>query len=149
MLGDYDPQLQEPLARLWEAASLVLVVLAVWEVVRRLTVGPVGRVFSVPRLRAVWAVAAEQRLPAANAAYVVWGNRLAAAGRTVSEGLQGLAGCAVGSGVGVGAPPTHGGRSAVDGLSVGGICAVRDGSPITAAVDRGRASGGRPTGGGS
>jgi len=75
----------------------------------------------VARLRAV---AAEQRLPAANAAYVVWGDRLAAAGRTVSEGLQGLAGCAIGSGVGVGAPPTHGGGSAVDGLSVGGICTL-------------------------
>src|SRR5439155_690342 len=52
----------------------------------------------VARLRAV---AAEQRLPAANAAHVVWGDLLAAASRTVSEGLQGLAGCAVGSGVGV------------------------------------------------
>src|SRR5438093_768579 len=38
ILCDYDPQLQEPLARLWEAASLVLLVLAVWEVVRRLAV---------------------------------------------------------------------------------------------------------------
>lgn len=38
ILCDYDPQLQEPLARLWEAASLVLMVLAVWEVVRRLAV---------------------------------------------------------------------------------------------------------------
>jgi hypothetical protein len=78
----------------------------------------------VARLRAVWAVAAEQRLPTTNAAHVVWGDPLAAAGRTVSEGLQGLAGCAVGSGVGIGAPPTHGGGSAVDGLSVGGICAL-------------------------
>ena len=32
MLGDYDPQFQEPLARVREAASLVLMVLAVWEV---------------------------------------------------------------------------------------------------------------------
>jgi len=39
MLGDYDPRFQEPLARLREAASLVLMVLAIWEVVRRLTVG--------------------------------------------------------------------------------------------------------------
>jgi hypothetical protein len=38
MLCDYDPQFQEPLARLWEAASLVLLVLAAWEVVRRLAV---------------------------------------------------------------------------------------------------------------
>jgi hypothetical protein len=38
ILCDYDPQLQEPLVRLWEAASLVLMVLAVWEVVRRLAV---------------------------------------------------------------------------------------------------------------
>ena len=38
MLWDYDPQFQEPLARVWEAASLVLMVLAVWEVVRRLAV---------------------------------------------------------------------------------------------------------------
>ena len=38
ILCDYDPQLQEPLARLWEAASLVLMVLAAWEVVRRLAV---------------------------------------------------------------------------------------------------------------
>src|SRR5256886_13740560 len=38
MLGDYDPQFQEPLARVREAASLVLRVLAVWEVVRRLAV---------------------------------------------------------------------------------------------------------------
>jgi hypothetical protein len=30
------------------------------------------------RLRAVWAVAAEQRLSTANAAHVVWGDRLAA-----------------------------------------------------------------------
>src|SRR5437764_838410 len=33
ILCDYDPQLQEPIARLWEAASLVLLVLAVMEVV--------------------------------------------------------------------------------------------------------------------
>jgi hypothetical protein len=39
MLCDYDPRFQEPLARVREAASLVLMVLAVWEVVRRLTVG--------------------------------------------------------------------------------------------------------------
>jgi hypothetical protein len=38
MLWDYDPQFQEPLARVREAASLVLRVLAVWEVVRRLAV---------------------------------------------------------------------------------------------------------------
>jgi hypothetical protein len=38
ILCDYDPQLQEPLARLWEAARLVLRVLAAWEVVRRLAV---------------------------------------------------------------------------------------------------------------
>src|SRR2546430_5892922 len=38
MLGDYAPQCQEPLARVREAASLVLMVLAVWEVVRRLAV---------------------------------------------------------------------------------------------------------------
>src|ERR687895_484589 len=38
MLGDYDPQFQEPLARVREAASLVLMVLAAWEVVRRLAV---------------------------------------------------------------------------------------------------------------
>jgi hypothetical protein len=38
MLGDYDPQFQEPLARVREAGSLVLMVLAVWEVVRRLAV---------------------------------------------------------------------------------------------------------------
>ena len=38
ILCDYDPQLQEPLARLWEAASLVLIVLAVWEVVRQLAI---------------------------------------------------------------------------------------------------------------
>src|SRR5207302_1628220 len=67
----------------------------------------------VARLRAV---AAEQRLPAANAAYVVWGDRLAAADRTVSEGLQGLAGCAIVSGVGLVAAPTLGGGSAVDAL---------------------------------
>jgi hypothetical protein len=39
MLCDYDPQFQEPLAQVREAASLVLRVLAVWEVVRRLAVG--------------------------------------------------------------------------------------------------------------
>jgi hypothetical protein len=38
ILCDYDLQLQEPLARLWEAASLVLMVLAVWEVMRPLAV---------------------------------------------------------------------------------------------------------------
>jgi hypothetical protein len=38
MLCDYDPQFQESLARVREAASLVLMVLAVWEVVRRLAV---------------------------------------------------------------------------------------------------------------
>jgi hypothetical protein len=38
MLCDYDPQFQEPLARVREAASLVLMVLAAWEVVRRLAV---------------------------------------------------------------------------------------------------------------
>jgi hypothetical protein len=38
MLCDYDPRFQGPLARLREAASLVLMALAVWEVVRRLAV---------------------------------------------------------------------------------------------------------------
>jgi hypothetical protein len=38
MLCDYDPRFQEPLARVREAASLVLMVLAIWEVVRRLAV---------------------------------------------------------------------------------------------------------------
>jgi len=38
MLCDYDPRFQEPLARVREAVSLVLMVLAVWEVVRRLAV---------------------------------------------------------------------------------------------------------------
>ena len=38
MLGDYDAQFQEPLARLREATSLVLMVLVAWEVVRRLAV---------------------------------------------------------------------------------------------------------------
>ncbi len=37
-LCDYDPQLQEPLARLQEAASLALMVMAVWTVVRLLAV---------------------------------------------------------------------------------------------------------------
>ena len=76
------------------------------------------------RLRALWAAAAEQRLPAANAAHAVWGDPLVAAGGAVSEGLLGLAGCAVGSSVGVGVPPTHGGGSTVDGLSVGSVCTV-------------------------
>jgi hypothetical protein len=133
MLCEYDPQFQEPLARVREAASLVLMVLAAWEVVRRLAVRLVEESLytracpaagGLARLRAVWAVATEQRLPPANAAHVVWGDRLAAAGRTVSEGLQGLAGCAVGSGVGIGGAPAHGGGSAVDGLSGGDICAL-------------------------
>jgi hypothetical protein len=38
MLCEYDPQFQEPLARVREAASLVLMVLAAWEVVGRLAV---------------------------------------------------------------------------------------------------------------
>jgi hypothetical protein len=38
MLCEYDPQFQGPLARVREAASLVLRVLAAWEVVRRLAV---------------------------------------------------------------------------------------------------------------
>jgi hypothetical protein len=38
ILCDYDLQLQELLARVREAASLVLRVLAVWEVVRRLAI---------------------------------------------------------------------------------------------------------------
>src|SRR5437660_2872495 len=132
MLGDYDPQFQEPLARVREAASLVLRVLAVWEVVRRLAVRLMEESITVrAQQRELWPVCGRCRqwlqskgFPAANAAYVVWGDLLAAAGRTVSEGLQGLAGCAVGSGVGVGAPSTHGGGSAVDGLSVGGICTL-------------------------
>src|SRR5437764_6098496 len=40
------PQFQEPLARVREAASLVLMVLAVWEVVRRLAVGLRGESLS-------------------------------------------------------------------------------------------------------
>jgi hypothetical protein len=38
ILGDYDPEFQELLARVGEAGSLVLMVRAVWEVVRRLAV---------------------------------------------------------------------------------------------------------------
>ena len=38
ILWDYDPQFQEPLARLREAASLALIVMAVWTVVRVLAV---------------------------------------------------------------------------------------------------------------
>ena len=37
-LWDYDPQFQEPLARLREATSLALMVMAVWTVVRMLAV---------------------------------------------------------------------------------------------------------------
>ena len=195
ILGDYDPQLQEPLARLWEAASLVLMVLAAWEVVRRLAVrlveesltmraqqpeawpacGRCGRwlqskgfqprtlhtLFGVIRWRRRvgrcpkgykgWQVApldqalglvAHQRMGAEVrwmgcllAVFVPYetarrllqqltGIELAAAGRTVSEGLQGFAGRAVGSGAGAGAPPMHGGGSTVEGLSVGSVCAV-------------------------
>jgi hypothetical protein len=127
---DYDPQFQEPLARVREAGSLVLMVLAVWEVVRRLAVRLMEESLIVrAQQRELWPVCGRcrqwlQRLPAANAVHVVWGDPLAAAGGTVSEGLQGLAGCAVGSGVGIGAPSMHGGGSAVDGLSVGSVCAV-------------------------
>ena len=38
ILWDYDPQFQEPLARLQEATSLALMVMAVWTVVRVLAV---------------------------------------------------------------------------------------------------------------
>jgi hypothetical protein len=78
----------------------------------------------VARLRAVWAGAAELRLPPENAAHAVWGDWLAAAGGRVSEGRLGRAGCTVGLGVGCVAAPTHGGGSAVDGQSVGGICTL-------------------------
>jgi hypothetical protein len=105
-------------------ASLVLGVLAAWEVVRRLAVRLVEESLTVrahqsetwPVRGALWAAAAEPRLPPANGAHAVWGDPLATVGGTVSEGLPGLAGCAVGSGVGVGAAPTHGGGSTVDGL---------------------------------
>jgi hypothetical protein len=130
IICDYDPPLQEPLARLWEAASLVLMVRAVWEVVRRLAVCLVEESLTMRAQQSeTWPAGGRcgrwlQRLSAANAAHVVGGDRLATAGRAVSEGRQGLTGCAVGSGVGVGAPPTHRGGSAVDGLSVGGSCAL-------------------------
>ena len=38
ILWDYDPQFQEPLARLQEATSLALMVMAAWTVVRVLAV---------------------------------------------------------------------------------------------------------------
>src|SRR2546421_11801426 len=48
MLWDYDPQFQEPLARVREAASLVLMVLAVWEGVRRLAGRLIAESLTVP-----------------------------------------------------------------------------------------------------
>jgi hypothetical protein len=57
MLCDYDPQFQEPLARVREAASLVLMVLAVWEVVRRLAVRLVEESLTVrTQQRELWPV---------------------------------------------------------------------------------------------
>src|SRR2546429_8395594 len=57
MLWDYDPQFQEPLARVREAASLVLMVLAVWEGVRRLAGRLVGESLNVRgQQRGLWAI---------------------------------------------------------------------------------------------
>jgi hypothetical protein len=57
MLCDYDPEFQELLARVREAASLVLMVLAVWEVVRRLAVRLVEESLTVrAQQRETWPV---------------------------------------------------------------------------------------------
>jgi hypothetical protein len=132
VLCDYDPQFQEPLVWLWEAASLVLMVGAVWEVVRRLAVRLMEESLTVRAQQPeTWPVCGRcgRRLQSKGfhprvLCTLFGGGLLAAAGRTVSKRLQGLAGCAVGSGVGVGGAPTHGGGSAVDGRSIGGICAL-------------------------
>ena len=108
MLCDYDPRFQEPLARVREAASLVLMVLAVWEVVRRLAVRLMEGSLTVRAQQPeLWPVCGRcgqglqsKGLQLRTLHTLVWGDPLAAAGRTVSEGLQGLAGCTVGSGVG-------------------------------------------------
>ena len=47
ILWDYDPQFQEPLARLREATSLALLVMAVWTVVRVLAVQLLEEVLTV------------------------------------------------------------------------------------------------------
>jgi hypothetical protein len=107
-------------------------VLAAWEVVRRLAVRLAEESLTVRAQQPeTWPVCGRcgRRLQSKGfhprtLRTLFGGDPLVVAGGTVSEGLQGLAGCAIGSGVGVGAPPTHGGGSAVDGLSVGGICAV-------------------------
>ena len=131
ILWDYDPQFQEPLTRLREATSLALMVMAVWTVVQVLAVRLLEEVLTgraqqpetCPFAR-VWATAAEQRFPRAGTTDAIWGDPLAAAGGAVSARLCGVTSGAVGSGVRGIATPTHGGGSAMDGLSVGGICAV-------------------------
>ena len=90
----------------------------------------------------LWTTTAEQRLPGAGAIHPVWGDPLAAAGGAVSARLCRVAGGAVGSGIRDIAVPTHRGRSAVDGLSVGRVCAVGDGVSLASAVDRCVAGGG-------
>jgi hypothetical protein len=57
MLCDYDAQFQEPIARLREATSLVLLVLVAWEVVRRLAVRLIEESLTVrAQQRELWPV---------------------------------------------------------------------------------------------
>jgi len=132
MLWDYDHRLQEPLARLREATNLTLMVMGVWTVVW---------VLAVRLLEEGLTERAQQ--PEAWPVCPSCGRRLRSKGfrervlrtlfgvipwwRRVGRCPNGCAGSQIaplGSGIRVVAAPTHGGGSAVEGLSVGGVCAV-------------------------
>ncbi len=59
----------------------------------------------------LWATAAEQRLAGAEAGHAMWDDPLATAGGTLSAGLRGVPGGAVGSGAGVVSAPAQGNGS--------------------------------------
>ncbi len=132
ILWDYDPQFQEPLARLREATSLALMVMAAWTVVRMLAVRLLEEVLTVrARQPETWPVCSSCGRLLQSKGFrervlqnAVWGNPLAAAGGAVSARLCRVASGAVGCGLGVGGAPTHRGGGAVDGLSVGRVCTV-------------------------
>src|SRR5437588_12008093 len=153
MLGDYDPQFQEPLARVREAASLVLMVLAVWEVVRQLAVRLMEESLTVrAQQRELWPVCGRCRQWLQSKGFqprtlhtlfgvICWRRRV---GRC-PKGYKGSPVAPLDQALGL--VPHQ--RTGAEVQWMGCLLAVfvpYETAPITAAVDRGRAGGGHALG---
>ena len=126
---EYDPQFQEPLTRLREATSLALMVMAVWTVVRVLAVRLLEEVLTGraqqsetwPVSFSRWATAESkgfrERVQQTLFGVIRWRRRVGRVRTAVRVKV------ALDQALGV-LPHQRTGGSAMDGRSVGGICAV-------------------------